>query len=67
MPCYDHRNSGDFIRAEMQQEVDQLARWLCSILTTIESSGIQIEIKDRELKSWWETHKAWDKARKESK
>jgi len=72
MPCYDHRNSPDYVRgevqAEMQGKVDQLTKWLCSVLGTIESNqGKALKLKDPELQSWWDTHKAWDMARKEAK
>lgn len=72
MPCYDHRNSPDYVRgevqAEMQGKVDQLTRWLCSVLGTIESQQNKpLKLRDPELQSWWDTHKAWDMARKEAK
>jgi hypothetical protein len=72
MPCYDHRNSPDYVRgevqAEMQGKVDQLTRWLCSVLGTIEhNQGKRLKLKDPELQAWWDTHKAWDTARKEAK
>ena len=72
MPCYDHRNSPDYVRgevqAEMQGKVDQLARWLCSVLGSLEAiQQAPLKLRDRELQDWWDTHKAWDKARKEAK
>lgn len=68
MPCYDHRNSPDYVRSEMQEKVDQLARWLCSVLGSIEAiQGHPVKLKDPELQDWWDTHKAWDNAMKEAK
>lgn len=68
MPCYDHRNSPDYIRGEMQQRVDQLARWLCSVLGSLEViQQAPLKLNDPELQDWWDTHKALDKARKEAK
>ncbi len=68
MPCYDHRNEPGYVRAEteakMQKKIDQLAAWLCSALTALES--LDIRPKDPEMLDWWETHKAWDAARKEA-
>lgn len=71
MPCYDHRNSPDYVRnevqAEMQGRVDQLARWLCAVLGSIEYvQQAPLKMKDPELQNWWDTHKAWDNARKEA-
>jgi hypothetical protein len=72
MPCYDHRNEPGYVRreveAEMQVKVDQLTRWLCSVLGTIESNQNKaLKLKDPELQAWWNTHRAWDMARKEAK
>lgn len=67
MPCYDSRNSPDYVRqevqAEMQGRVDQLTNWLCLTMGTLEQLGFHA--KDPELHKWWEEHKAWDAARKE--
>lgn len=69
MPCYDHRNSPEYVRAEteaaMQKKVDQLANWLCQALAALES--LEIRPKDPEMLDWWQTHKAWDEVRKASK
>lgn len=69
MPCYDHRNSPDYVRGEMQQKVDQLARWLCAVLGAVEAAqgGGPLKINDPELQDWWDTHKAWDNAMKKAK
>jgi len=72
MPCYDHRNEPSYVRAEteakMQAKVDQLARWLCSVLGSIEAvQQAPVKLKDPELQDWWDTHKAWDNARKQAK
>jgi hypothetical protein len=68
MPCYDHRNSPSYVaaevRAETEKERNQLANWLCQALAALES--LEIRPKDPEMLDWWETHKAWDAARKES-
>jgi hypothetical protein len=75
MPCYDSRNTyenglgegrGEGIaeREALQNQVDKMARWLCSILGMLEASGIEIEFQDKELKVWWDDHKAFDEARK---
>lgn len=72
MPCYDHRNSPSYVReevqAEMQGKIDQLAQWLCAVLTAVEAAqgGTPLRISDPELQDWWDTHKAWDSARKEA-
>lgn len=60
MPCYDHRDSASY----KQAEIDKMARWLCSILGTLEASGLEIELQDPELKVWWEEHKKFDEKRK---
>jgi hypothetical protein len=65
MPCYDP-GAGSAHRAELQKQVNDLTRWLCSILGTLEYSDSCFVIRDKELADWWETHKAWDKARKEA-
>jgi hypothetical protein len=72
MPCYDSRNTYENGFAEgranaevLQEQVDKMARWLCSILGMLEGSGIEIEFQDKDLKAWWEDHKAFDKARGE--
>lgn len=73
MPCYDHRNSPDYVRgevqAEMQGKVDQLARWLCAVLTAVEAAqgGEPLKISDPALQDWWNTHKVWDAAMKSAK
>ena len=72
MPCYDDRNSPEYVRgevqAEMQGKVDRLTRWLCSVLGSLEAiQGAPIKLKDPELQDWWDTHKAWDNARKQAK
>ena len=72
MPCYDHRNEPAYVRAEveaeMQKRVDQLAKWLCSVLGSLEAiQQAPLKLKDPALQDWWDTHKAWDKARKEAK
>lgn len=69
MPCYDHRNSSEYVRGEMQQKVDQLANWLCAVLTAVEAAqgGAPLKISDPELQDWWDTHKVWDAARKSTK
>lgn len=71
MPCYDHRNSPEYVRgevqAEMQGRVDQLTRWLCSVLGSVEAiQQAPLKLKDPELQDWWDTHKAWDLARKQA-
>ena len=69
MPCYDHRNEPAYVRAEveakMQTRIDELANWLCICLGALEELGI--EPRDPGMRDWWETHKAWDNARKEAK
>ena len=65
MPCYDP-DSGSAHRAQLQKQVNDLTRWLCSILSVLEESTASFVIRDKELADWWETHKAWDKARKEA-
>ena len=53
---------------EMQGKVDQLTRWLCSVLGSLESIYEKpLKLTDPELQSWWDTHKAWDMARKAAK
>jgi len=59
MPCYDHRSSAEY----KQKEIDRMARWLCSILGTLEASGIEMELQDPELKEWWKDHKDFDRER----
>ena len=64
MPCYDPQPSID--AAETRERCNKLTRWLCSILSVLEESTASFVIRDKELAEWWETHKAWDKARKEA-
>lgn len=66
MPCYDHRDSE--YAEEMRKQRDQLAKWLCSVLGSLEAiQQAPLKLNDPELQDWWDTHKAWDKARKEAK
>lgn len=68
MPCYDHRSDPDYVRGKMQGKVDRLTRWLCSVLGSLEAiQQAPLKLRDPELQDWWDTHKAWDKARKEAK
>lgn len=72
MPCYDHRNSPDYVRAETEAKTEkeraQLARWLCSVLGSLEHiQQAPLKLTDPELQEWWDTHKAWDNARKQAK
>ena len=71
MPCYDHRDSPDYVRkevrAEMQKEIDRMAQWLCHVLGALEKMGIDITQHDPELAKWWTEHKAFDEARKDTK
>ena len=64
MPCYDP-GAGSAHRDELEKQVHDLTRWLCSILSVLEESKTGFVIRNRELADWWEIHKAWDKARKE--
>lgn len=68
MPCYDHRNSPDYVRAEVTHEmtgrITELAAWLCYALGTLESLGLSP--LDPKLKQWWEDHKDFDTKRKEN-
>ena len=67
MPCYDHRNSPDYVRqevqAEMQGRVNELANWLCLAMSTLEALGF--DPKDAALRKWWEDHKQFDADKKE--
>ena len=67
MPCYDHRDSE--YAEEMRKQRNQLANWLCAVLTAIEDAqgGAPLKISDLELQHWWDAHKAWDNAMKEAK
>lgn len=71
MPCYDHRDSPSVLGAEiasLEKERAQLARWLCSVLGSLEHiQQAPLKLADPELQDWWDTHKAWDKARKQAK
>jgi hypothetical protein len=58
VPCYDSRSSPDYVRAEMQGRVDELARWLCNALNLLEELGFNTS--DPELRTWWENHKRFD-------
>jgi predicted HAD superfamily Cof-like phosphohydrolase len=69
MPCYDHRDHPDYVRAEVEQEmkgrVDELADWLCLTLAALEELGVHP--KNPKLKKWWKDHKAFDAQLKEKK
>ena len=71
MPCYDHRDSPSYrdgVEAKMQQEINKMAKWLCSVLGSLEHiQQAPLKLADPELQDWWDTHKAWDKARKQAK
>ena len=67
MPCYDHRDSPDYVRNEARAEIDRMAQWLCHVLGALEKMGIDITQHDPELAKWWTEHKAFDGARKETK
>lgn len=64
MPCYDPQVSID--AADNRKKVNDLTRWLCSILTQLEDPNSEAIKMDEDMAIWWMKHKAWDKARKEA-
>jgi hypothetical protein len=69
MPCIDGGYRTSYINANdveiMQNRIDQLADWLCLVLTKLES--MDIKPADLDLQQWWEEHKVFDAERKEGK
>lgn len=67
MPCYDSRDSPDYVRAEekakQQVYIDKLTRMLCKLC---KAYGSHDKDMPNDVFKWWQQHKKVDEERKES-
>ena len=70
MPCYDSRDSPDYVkketRKEQQEYVDKLTRLLCRACYLVDeiAGGIPDEGNDAELVAWYTEHREVDRKRR---
>jgi len=64
MPCYDHRDSPDYIRKEMSDKVNNLTNLLCLQCKTSLRSGEKLHPS---VAKWYLAHEQKDAMRKQLK
>lgn len=62
MPCYDHRDSPDYIYQHtvkpLEARIDELAQWLCAVMLKVPAEKHH-ELPP-ELRTWWREHQVFD-------
>ena len=63
MPCYDSRNSTEYIEEQYNKRINELTQMLCALCQKVEGINPLIIAADVTLNAWWQEHQRKDMER----